>query len=83
MSRFGGEVGDMRKLLSSVKEAHKDFLNSKSVSSKVVKDRKEEKKRQGDVFSAKDMSRNKPRTVDYEEVLETMGESSDAAVKLR
>ena len=55
MSGVGGDLGEMQELLSSMKEARQDLLNSKSASRKAAQEREAEKERLGGIVRAKAM----------------------------
>ena len=57
MSGVGGEVGEMEELLSSMRKARQDMLESRSASKKAAQKREAEKERLGAIIRARAMSR--------------------------
>ena len=81
MSGVGGELREMEELLSAMREARQDLLNSKSASRRAVLDRETEKERLGAIVRAKSMTGNRPANIPDLDVEGPEEESSDQGAK--
>ena len=77
MSGVGGEVGEMEELLSAMREARQDLLNSRSASRRAAQERETEKERLGAIVRARAMTRERPANSSDFDVEGTEEETSD------